>query len=315
MDSFQLSWADFKTLIDTWSIKSLIRFVPKDGNGVYLVIWVEFQGQIFQCLRLSDPADVADFETNYKPETLVADAPKLVAFQNVTPDNRSILAVNRTPPGYTVYHTGAGDHIANNTYGNGDDVVLTQATPTKTMQFLNHFYAIGGRIVWESASLANYVDAWLVAPASQGWTNAAGDFDKVALGGPYNKLKPVAAGTGAWNVDLAAKIGSTSILKSTPVPSPGNTGWFDYNSDTNVITPNLAQKGGYDLYDFDVNLFKFVNRIWGRKMDGAESVYEATDVVGKLLYNTWKIKFTLTTAEGTATKAGISLTIAAKKNL
>ena len=241
---------------------------------------------------------------------------KVIRFQIATPDLRSILAVNRIPPGFTIYPTGAGDNIANNTYGDGENVLMTNAESTKSFQFLHHFYAIGGRAIWEGADLTSYVDGWLVAPASTGWTEATGDFNKVNVGGDFNMLVPAAPGQGAWNVDLTAKIGATQVLASTPVPAAGNDGFFDYDSDTNTLTVNAQQQGGYNLYDFEINLFKFANKAWGRKLDGAESSYEATDVVGKLLYNTWKIKFTLTPGAGnSACKCGIILTTAAKKNL
>jgi hypothetical protein len=260
---------------------------------------------------------VSDTINNFNAQEGIEYTRLILSYGPKTPDNRSISAVNRIPPGYTIYNTGAGDHIANKTYGNGDDLVCTVASPTKEFQLLHHFYALGGRVIWENASIEDKMAGWLFAPASTGWTQATGNFDKqVLIPGVLNKLKPVAEGAGAWSVDLTAKIGTTTILKSTPVPSTGNLGWFDYDSDTNVITPNMDQKGGYDLYDQEITLVKIANRAPGRAISGSESILESSDVVGKLIFNFWKFRFTLTPAEGNANvKTAVLITTAAKKNV
>lgn len=231
-----------------------------------------------------------------------------------TPDNRDLIAVNRIPPGYTVSVTGRADNITNGTYGNGNALKMTYSNKTVRFQVLDHWYAIGGRMIWEGASLDDYVDVILKAPASTGLTNVTGDYTKYNIGGPYNMIIPVTPGAGNWSMDLTAKLTNTQILKATPVPQAGNTGWFDYDSATNVLTRNMTQTGGYNLYDFEVSLFRFANMVWGRKQDGAESILEASDVVGKLLYNSWVADFSLTSTNENI-KVGGLMTIAAKKNI
>lgn len=257
-------------------------------------------------------------QTEYGGQAAIGylDSIALVTIQmlNQTSDYRSIMAVNRFPAGYTVYPTGAGDDIINKVYGAGPELVMASGSLTKELQLLNHFYVFGGRAIWEAASLNDKMNAWLVAPASTGWLDEAGNFNKVQVAPGAYVLVPASQGQGNCNVDLAAKFGTTSVLKSTPVPVPGNVGWFDYDSDTNVLTPNVNQKGGYNLYSFDVKLFQFCNKVPGRKGDGSESVFESSDVVGKLLYNTWRIRFTLTLGEGSSAKAGIILTAGVKIN-
>jgi hypothetical protein len=170
---------------------------------------------------------------------------------------------------------------------------------------------VGGRIIWESASIADSVTATLIAPATTGLTQATGDYTKYNIGGPYNVVIPVTPGAGNWSLDISAKL---TILKCTPVPAVGNAGWFDYNSDTNILTRNITQTGNCNLYDFDVNLFSFARKIWGRKQDGAETLLEATNVVGKLLYNSWQIRFQLDNST-TETKCAVIMTTAMKKNI
>ena len=235
-----------------------------------------------------------------------------------TEDARDIIVINCIPLGYTIYPTGQGDNITNGTYGDGDKILLTDVTPgttdKATLQFLSHWFGIGGRVIWESASVLDEMNAMLVAPATTGAVEQAGDYDKYALGGGANMFIPATPGAGAWDIDLTAKLTNTDILKCTPVPAAGNTGYFDYNSATNVLTVNSGGAGGYNLYDFDVNLFRFANTIFGRKQDGAESLLEASDVIGKLLFNCWQIRFTLD-ATTTGVKCAVIITTAIKKNI
>lgn len=312
MTDINLSWTDFKAEI----LAAQLSFKYKIINNSYYV-WA-FDGDLSmfcQVLILDSPApdgsDQQDFETNYQSKAVKFLEPK-------TADNRSILATNRIPPGYTIYPTGVSDNIISGTYGDGYDIKMDDSnvgTSNKaTVQFLQHWYGIGGRIIWESATLADSVSAMLVAPASTGLTQATGDYTKYALGGPYHIILPVTAGTGDWSINLTSKLSNTSILKCTPVPAAGNNGWFDYDSDANALTRNMTQTGGYNLYDFDINLFRFARKIWGRKMDGAESMLETTDVVGKLLYNSWQIRFQLDNVTA-GVKCGAVITTAMKKNI
>lgn len=233
-----------------------------------------------------------------------------------TEDDRFIYTINRIPLGHTIYPTGRADHIGNGTYGNGTKLKLDSNTTTVDLQLLGNWYVIGGRVIWESASLEDEVSATLIAPATTGATNVTGDFNKVEVvaNSGLHLFMPVSAGTGSWSMDLTSKKTNTQILKCTPVPVPGNTGFFDYNSSTNVLTPNYTMTGGYNLYDFDANLAKFCNCVFGRKQDGAESTMESSDVVGKLLFNSWIVRFNLS-AVTQGVKCGIIVTTALKKSI
>jgi len=228
-----------------------------------------------------------------------------------------ITSINRIPAGYTVYPTGIADDITNGNYGGGTKLKMDSTTTFVELQMLDHYYAIGGRAIWENAHLDCYMDAKLCAPASTGLTNVTGDFIKYNVGGPYNLIAPVSAGTGDWDIDLTATQTNTSILKCVPVPSSGNNGFFDYNSDTNVITPRLDQKGGYDLYDFNIDLFAFCRYCWGKAGNGSETLLDIPNVIGKLLFNFWKIRFDLKHDGGTLSteKIGLVMILAAKGNV
>jgi hypothetical protein len=303
-----LSWSDFKSIAVN---KVKVRKVDRDT--FYHLTYTDVGGDFETTILKDSGSDQTDFESNYDSYTnKSADSPTL-------PDNRALSASNRIPLGYTIFPTGQGDNISAATYGNGPALKVTPGAPTVEFQMLHHWYGLGGRLIWENATMADRLDAWLIAPATTGFTQATGDFNRVAIpntGDTLHLYVPAAPGTGAWSADLTAKIGSSQVLQATPVPVAGNTGYFDYDSDTSIVTPNYTGTGGHNLYNFEIKLFKFAHAIWGRKQDGAESVLESTDVVGKLLYNQWKIRFTLTpgSEQSTAT-AGVVITTATKKNL
>jgi len=226
----------------------------------------------------------------------------------VTAESLPYMAVNRVPAGYTQYPTGRADNITNGTYGDGDILKLDATNDVKYFQLLQHWYAVGATAIWESAKLADSLDAWLICPATTGHVEETGDYNITNY-----KIIPVAEDTGSYSLDLTAKLTNTDILKCVPVPSVGNQGWFDYAKWDNVLTRNMDQDGGYDLYTVDVTLFRFGNMIFGRGYDGAESVCQCSDVVGKLIYNSWKIKFQLND-DTTGVKCGIDMLTFAKKN-
>lgn len=230
--------------------------------------------------------------------------------------DRLLVGDNRVPPGYTLYLTGKSDDISNGAYGAGSNLKFSSSNTIEYFQLLNHYFIIGARAIWENCSIDTNFNAKLIAPATIA-TETTGDFVKDNLGGPYNRYRPVSAGTGSWSMDLSQKHTNTNILKAVPVPQEGNTGWFDYDSDTNIITPNYNQQGGYHLYDFDITLHNFANGVWGTKINGGESQLDITGMVGKLLFNFWKIKLEFKTELETwgNERAAIILIVATKKNV
>lgn len=210
-------------------------------------------------------------------------------------NNRVLTADNRIPPGYTLYVTGIADNISSGAYGGGTKMSFDSTNHTLYFQMLSHFYVIGVKASWNGCTVDNYMDATMIAPASSGFTNASGDYDKVEIipSSGLHLFKPVTAGTGAWTGTLTDTLTNTNILKATPVPSTGNVGWFDYDSTTNTLTANMSQTGGYNLYDFDVNLHAFGRHVWGRAGSSQDptSELDIPGLVGKLIFNSWKVKF------------------------
>lgn len=230
-----------------------------------------------------------------------------------TTDNRKIVAINRIPAGYTVYPTGQADSLTTGFRG-GDEMKFDADNKVKRMQLLGHWYGIGGRVFWQGADLDDSMSAYLKAPATVG-TNVAGDYDKYDIGGGANMYIPASPGAGAWDLDLTSVHTGTDVLKCVPVPSTGNTGYFNYDSITNVLTGLSTATGGYNLFDFEATLFCFAHKVWGKKTDGMESSIEIPDVVGKLLFNSWVVEFTLTTTKLSGICVGVSMISAVKGNV
>lgn len=222
---------------------------------------------------------------------------------------------NRVPNGFSLYVTGVSDNISSGTFGNGEDLFFSSSKKVIDFRQLCHYYAIGARTHWNAdCDIDNYFKAELIAPACSGATQAVGDFIKIPITGG-NMFKPVLEGSGDWDMDLTNTLTGTSILKATPVPSEGNQGWFDYVSDTNILTPNYEQKGGYNLFDFDITLHFFGRKIWGIK-NGVSSL-DVSDLIGKLLFNSWTIRLTFDIQSGLlgSEKAGVLFILATKGNV
>lgn len=228
---------------------------------------------------------------------------------------RKIVSISGVPAGYSLYATGIADDIDNGTFGGGVTLSFTDVNNEKQFQLLNHFYILGSRSVWEGCSINNYFDVKIVASATTGLTNTSGDFNKVQVPGG-NLIVPAAEGAGAWDMDLDAKFTNTAILKATPVPVAGGNGWFDYNSDLNVITVNQNQTGGYHLLDFDRDLHYSARHGWGTSIDGGSNELNLLNLVGKLIYNSWKIQFNFNLSGGllSTNRSNITLLLAVKGN-
>jgi hypothetical protein len=228
-----------------------------------------------------------------------------------------LVADNRLPPGYTVYPTGIADALQASGYRAGTALKFDANNKVRRFQMLNHWYGIGGRAIWEGADLDDYLNGFLKAPATSHGVNTAGDFNKYAVGGGINMFTPAAPGAGAWSLSLTEKHTGTQVLKCVPVPSSTGTGFFDYDSQTNVIAVNATQTGGYNLFDTELTLHCFGAGCWGAKSNGgsAETKLEIPGVVGKLLFNSWVIEFTLVTTKTADIKVGFIMITGVKGNV
>lgn len=230
-----------------------------------------------------------------------------------TSDGLPYSATNRVLGGYSQYCTSKADNIAAGTYGDGASLSFDSANLIKYFQLNHHWFVVGAEAVFEDCSRLDLMNAEMVAPATEGLTEMeGGDFE--LAGGVL--IVPVAEGTGTHDLDLDATWGGHGhVLKCVPVPAAGNNGFFDYDKWANYITPNLDQKGGYNLYNIDVSLHRFANELFGRAGNGSSKKCESADVVGKLIYNFWKLKFQAAFNTAGSPWMGIEMQVFVKKNL
>lgn len=232
-----------------------------------------------------------------------------------TPDGREMHAVNRIPSGYTVYPAGSGSDIINGAYQGGSLMKMNQASPDCTFQFKEPWYAIGGRAYFEDCDMDDLIQAWLVAPPTNGINGAGGDFTKFPLGGGVNMFVPTPSGAGDWSLDLTEKMNANlDFTKCVPVKAAKKDGFFDYDHMTDTLTVNAEQKGGFNLFDTQTVMFKFCHDCYAKKGDGRESNLETTGVVGKILLPHWKIKFKFQTSKVNA-RCSIMMNLAILNNI
>jgi len=280
----ELHWEDFKPIVDERGVD--LQWV--DLGSVYNIQLIDGVFVLRCRVSKTDPKepDQIDFEDNYKDD----------ANSSIVPRNGKIptSAINRIPFGYTVYPTGRSDDIATGAFGTGDALILDMNNKVKYFSSINNWYAIGGEASWdEHTSNKDYIDAYLTVPATVGVNGAGYDFTKVATGLGFNVYVPTPPGAGDWDLDIGTTLyAGKELLHVNPVPVPGNTGFFDYNKKTNLMVVNATQTGGYNLYDVELPIFSFGRGMWG-VANGGLRVFKETDVVGKLLYANWRVKFEL----------------------
>lgn len=309
----RLKWDVFKTYIDAGSPFKEIKM----GTQTYRLLLVdgEFKAECFIHRDGDMPTQLTDYETNYQSLRDVLIDPR-------TSDGLPTHAVNRIPFGYSVYPTGVSDDRSTGTFGGGSDLIIDKDNKSVDFCLINNWYAIGGMAEWDDKSqIRDYIEASLVVPATNGTNGSGYDFTKTDVGG-FNMYIPTAAGAGDWDLDLTnPAFSGKELLQVNLVPSAGNTGFFDYNKLTNQISVNASQQGGYNLFDVELTLFKFGRKLWAPHAGGGRE-FKEPDVVGKLLYANWCIRFNLNIYDeanrvtgGTTPTVAMNMITAAKQNI
>lgn len=312
VSDIELKWDKFKSLLDS---KGICAQYVDDGK-MYNMQLIDGQFHVFCRIGKTDPVndEQLDFETNYKP-----DANKPIDIR--TDDGLQTQSVNRIPFGYTIFPTGVSDDHVAGTFGDGDELFMDKDNLTADFQMINHWYAIGGDSSWGSGvSNRDKISATLYAMATMGTNGAGFDFIKAPTGLGFNLFVYVGTGNGDWDLDLTSPLhAGKEMLKVTPVPVAGNTGFFDFDKKTNTLKPNATQTGGYNLYDIELPLFSFARYLWGHAGGGTRP-FKEPDVVGKLLYANWFIRFQLTIHDAANrtnddVSVGLNMITGVKKNI
>lgn len=155
--------------------------------------------------------------------------------------------------GFQNYCTSVGDDITNNLVGEGANLVLTtsagQPTSTLTFEFIPEYsYIYGGIFAWDNASVGDTATLEIIGKATTLVTSGTLTLD---VDSATNKVYYV--GTGGTYA-----FGGNPTL----VPNKTNTGYWDYNPNaTNPLTPNTTNTGEYDIYNTDIVVANFLNKI------------------------------------------------------
>lgn len=238
------------------------------------------------------------------------------SFPKSRENDRLMVATNRIAAGYTQYITGRSDDVGNDSFGTGVKLKFDKNNTTCTFEQINHYYIIGAKGYFNSeCTIDDEMKAVMIAPGSTGWSDNGsntGNANKVEIApssGLYI-LVPAPLNDGNIDLDLSTfRTGSTKVLANTPVPKAGNDGYFNYDGDSNTITAvsnPTSPDGGFNLYTFDITLHRFAESVYG----GPDRLcdFEASDIVGKRLWNFWKIVLTFEPENGTSRNPEIAVT-------
>lgn len=310
MDLVRITWDEFKGFLDVLNpfreivLPTSYNLITTDAN-VHYQVFIHTDGDM--------ATEQAEYEAKYKQfaNTL---------YQPRSSEGLPTQSINRIPFGYTIYQTGCPDDVIGGVYGGGSGMILDKDNKVQDFRLLDNWYAIGADASWDAKALIrDNIDAVLMAPATVGTNGAGFDFTKVATGLGFNVYVPTAPGAGDWDLDPAGKkFTGKGFLNVTPVPVAGNTGFFDYDKIECNLVVNASQQGGYNLYDVDLPLFHFARSLWGIEGGGVRT-FKENEVVGKLLYTNWLIRFSLNIFDegnrvGDEPSVTIDMTIAVTKN-
>lgn len=284
--SQRISWSEFKQLLS----KTSQPFKEVNLRDVSVKLILNDGGSEFFCIIHTDgdmPDEWTEYQTYYQSNANETSQPR-------SNNNLPTVSINRVPFGNTITPLGDSDDLVTGAYGSGVDIFLDPSNKIRDFALLNNFYAIGGEASWgKDSSNRDYINATLIAPATIG-NNVSGDFIKQEVE-PSSGLHLFAPsiGSGDWDLNLTDSVhDGVDLLHVTPVPVAGNNGHFDYDKVTKRMVVNSNQTGGYNLYDFPISLITLGRKMWAVDGGGVRS-FVTEDVVGKLFYANWIIRFEL----------------------
>ena len=231
-------------------------------------------------------------------ETVRLDGPE-------TSDGKPIFLSCMFPGGVFLYPTGAGDHVANQTRGNGPafkvECALTQEY-TVEWQFIDWVYLGGGGVKWRDGEDGDWLSMTISAPASVVVPNGTntGNCNLVDPGVGQAILIVPANGNGAYDVDLDSAVpvpSSTEDEESVSTP----TGFYEWsNPDTGkgVISVGTPEASNYNLFAVAIDMARFANRL--QLVDAGMQDLTIPAIKPKKILPQWKFQVKVNHAAGTA---------------
>lgn len=276
MKTFDLSYGTWKQIVLANGFTPY--FLPDGANTHKGDAWAGTNAFVYTC-RIVDDA-WSDFEATFPAASRVdvsrkddAVAQIVSGLQHVpgvplTSDGKPIHLMNLFPGGVSVVYAGMGDDIGSGTRWGGQSFQVDQQGVGDNFiewQFLEWIYLGGGHMASKNGKIGDHVSYKVTAPATAGTPNGSGSgaYDKQTVAPGVNIFVPNADATGAWDLDLAKtlnpNVGFTEVVPVPVVDAAGRgIGFFDWDPDTEEVSLNAAQQGGYHLYDVPVDLSRFV---------------------------------------------------------
>jgi hypothetical protein len=208
-------------------------------------------------------------------------------------DGKQLITTNAFPEFCVETIVGCGDDAAQG-IGAGAEFELQRSSEgeeTLEFYFIDTVWMAAGSAIFKDAAIGDWCSFLLFAPATAvSSTPGAGDCNLVPTGLGFNIVVP-AAGDGSHTLQ-------TPVL----VPNAGKTGYWDWDQSTTghgTITPNVYGKGAFDMFDVELPLAKFANKV---PILGTGSVHLGIhNVRSKALYPYWKCRVTLHNHDGAHT--------------
>ena len=187
----------------------------------------------------------------------------------MTDDNSPYISPNMFPLGSITHFCGIADNVTTGVEKGGDLFTVESAIVEDKefdFQFVRWSYIAGGHIFYKGSVLGDAVSFETRVPATVGISNpGAGWYHKYEIvpSSGMHIYAPSATQTGDWDLDLTETLNANvGFTKAAPVPSPGYNGYFDYDvDDPDKVTLNTDGKGGYNLFDFAMQLDEFVSKV------------------------------------------------------
>lgn len=200
-------------------------------------------------------------------------------------DSRLMIAPIMFPDYMNPYITSAGDDMVNGI--RGADVMLsflfngsnngTSTIVSQNIRFVDYVQLSGGKINISGGNKDDYINFFAFAPPTPVTFNGSdlGNCNLYDLSGGANLYHLIipAPGNGTNNVDITSPLnanltpanGIILVTQAVPVPAMDANyqpnGYWDWDQQSGAITPNYNGVGQFNLYDFELPLLNYINRL------------------------------------------------------
>jgi len=260
------TWAFIKNKVDVGGLKldykegrNKVRAFVVEGDTKFFINLFAPSHRRVRGQSPTNDIDYQDFITNYKTQvdTVPPSLSNPVILSNVDMIGNKLAIHESSRPSlnglsFATVWTGAGDDVTNHIIGGGPLMELTLTPGTLSVSVEAEFDAAFGEVwlhegyvMWETAGWGDYINNSVFSRPTLLQTSINLDYEIVS-----NKVKYATGGAGTGTHGFA----STPVL----VPNVNKTGYWNYNG---TLTPNLTQTGAYDIYDIEVEVNRFHNKV------------------------------------------------------